>query len=267
MQNKIFLDNYIKINDYVELYIPTVREVYKNEDDYYLLSYHLTAMPFTRRAELWLNKIDYITLNFYDLFTYALYEMKVLASNDTQMITKMFGTHKKSNPNIGNLFFRGFDIKNIEIRYTEDKHYLVADSTNQHILFNETDIDKTAEVLRKIIGEKKDNRKEDVKGASGRYVLERAVKVLKRKLKKEAECPRQYSIIESYIVTLVNNKDFKYNFETVMDISYVEFILSVKQILQNIHVANIDLGVYTGNILADKLTDKDRSYFALEVIK
>lgn len=111
MQNKIFLDNYIKINDYVELYIPTVREVYKNEDDYYLLSYHLTAMPFTRRAELWLNKIDYITLNFYDLFTYALYEMKVLASNDTQMITKMFGTHKKSNPNIGNLFFRGFDIK------------------------------------------------------------------------------------------------------------------------------------------------------------
>lgn len=61
-------------------------------------------MPFTRRAELWLNKIDYITLNFYDLFTYALYEMKVLASNDTQMITKMFGTHKKSNPNIGNLF-------------------------------------------------------------------------------------------------------------------------------------------------------------------
>lgn len=66
---------------------------------------------------------------------------------------------------------------------------------------------------------------------------------------------------------MVNNKDFKYNFETVMDISYVEFILSVKQILQNIHVANIDLGVYTGNILADKLTDKDRSYFALEVIK
>ena len=185
MQNKIFLDNYIKINDYVELYIPTVREVYKNEDDYYLLSYHLTAMPFTRRAELWLNKIDYITLNFYDLFTYALYEMKVLASNDTQMITKMFGTHKKSNPNIGNLFFRGFDIKNIEIRYTEDKHYLVADSTNQHILFDETDIDKTAEVLRKIIGEKKDNRKEDTKGASGRYVLERAVKVLKRKLKKD----------------------------------------------------------------------------------
>ena len=46
MQNKILLDNYIKINDYVELYIPTVREVYKNEDDYYLLSYHLTAMPF-----------------------------------------------------------------------------------------------------------------------------------------------------------------------------------------------------------------------------
>lgn len=66
---------------------------------------------------------------------------------------------------------------------------------------------------------------------------------------------------------MVNNKDFKYNFETVMDISYVEFILSVKQILQNIHVANIDLGVYTGNILADKLPDKDRSYFALEVIK
>lgn len=52
-----------------------------------------------------------------------------------------------------------------------------------------------------------------------------------------------------------------------MDMSYVEFILSAKQILQNIHVANIDLGIYTGNILADKLTDKDRSYFALEVIK
>ena len=133
--------------------------------------------------------------------------------------------------------------------------------------FDEADIDKTAEVLRKIIGEKKDNRKEDAKGASGRYVLERAVKVLKRKLKKEAECPRQYSIIESYIVTLVNNKDFKYNFETVMNIKYIEFTLSVKQILHNIHISNIAIGVYTGNVLSEKLSTKDQSCFVLEFDK
>lgn len=267
MQNKIFLTNYIKINNYVDVYIPTVGEVYENEDDYYLLSYHLTAMPFTRKAELWLNKIDYTTLNFYDLFTYALYEMKVIASKDREITKKMFGVNKKNNPNICRLFFRGFDIENVEIRYTDDKHYFVVDSTNQHVLFNESDIDKTAEILRKIIGEKKDNRKEDIGGASGRYVLERAVKVLKRKLKKEMQNPRQFSIIESYIVTLVNNKDFKYNYQTVMDISYIELILSVKQILQNIRVSNIDLGVYTGNIMVDKLTDADRSYFVLETVK
>lgn len=39
MQNKIFLDNYIKINDYVELYIPTVREVYKMK--MIIICYHI----------------------------------------------------------------------------------------------------------------------------------------------------------------------------------------------------------------------------------
>ena len=79
MQNKIFLNDTITINQYVQVYIPTFKEVYENEDDYFLLAYHLTAMPFTRRAELWLNKIDYITLNFYDLFIQALYELKILS--------------------------------------------------------------------------------------------------------------------------------------------------------------------------------------------
>ena len=66
---------------------------------------------------------------------------------------------------------------------------------------------------------------------------------------------------------MVNNKDFKYNFETVMNIKYIEFTLSVKQILHNIHISNIAIGVYTGNVLSEKLSTKDQSCFVLEFDK
>ena len=128
-------------------------------------------------------------------------------------------------------------------------------------------MDKIAVAIRKILGEKRDDRKEDIGGASGRYVLDRAVTLLKRDLKKKAKNPRQYSVLESYLVTMVNNKDFKYNFETVMNIKYIEFTLSVKQILHNIHISNIAIGVYTGNVLSEKLSTKDQSCFVLEFDK
>lgn len=271
MQNKIFLNDTITINQYVQVYIPTFKEVYENEDDYFLLAYHLTAMPFTRRAELWLNKIDYITLNFYDLFIQALYELKILSCGTDEEIIKLFGANKKRNANIFFMFFRGFNISDIQICMKTDnengkKHYFIIDNL-QRVIITENDMDKIAKAIRKILGEKRDDRKEDIGGASGRYVLDRAVTLLKRDLKKKAKNPRQYSVLESYLVTMVNNKDFKYNFETVMNIKYIEFTLSVKQILHNIHISNIAIGVYTGNVLSEKLSTKDQSCFVLEFDK
>lgn len=77
-------------------------------------------MPFTRRAELWLNKIDYITLNFYDLFIQALYELKILSCGTDEEIIKLFGANKKRNTNIFSMFFRGFNISDIQICMTTD---------------------------------------------------------------------------------------------------------------------------------------------------
>ena len=118
--------------------------------------------------------------------------------------------------------------------------------------------------IKTIIGTQKDKRKEDIGGASGRYVLERSVKVLKREIKKLQDHPRQYSYLESCLVTLVNTEKFPYNFETVMNVKYILFVLSLRQFVHTNSVDNINLGIYTGNIPMYKISNKDQNYFLLE---
>ena len=264
MRSKILTDDYIKITDKVKVAIPLFKDVYEYEKEYFLIAHHLTDMPFTRMAELWLAKIDYTTVTFYDLFIQGLYELKILCTGTPKQVSQMFGASFSPSPNLINLFFVDLDIRNLIILKHKDGSFVVRDGLTNEIVFNEEIMDNTAEVLRKVIGTQKDKRKEDIGGASGRYVLERSVKVLKREIKKMQDHPRQYSWLESCLVTLVNTEKFPYNFDTVMNVRYILFVLSLRQFIHTQNVDNMNLGIYTGTILADKISNKDQNYFLLE---
>lgn len=264
MRSKILTDDYIKITDKVKVTIPLFKDVYEYEKEYFLIAHHLTDMPFTRMAELWLAKIDYATITFYDLFIQGLYELQVLCAGTPEQVSQMFGVSFSPSPSLIDLFFVDLDISNLVILKHKDGSFIVRDKITYEVIFDEEIMDKTADALRKIIGTQKDKRKEDIGGASGRYVLERSVKVLKREIKKMKDHPRQYSFLESSLVTLVNTEKFPYNFETVMNIKYILFVLSLRQFVHTNYVDNINLGIYTGTIIADKVSQRDQDYFALE---
>lgn len=264
MRSKILTDDYIKITDKVKVAIPLFKDVYEYEKEYFLIAHHLTDMPFTRMAELWLAKIDYVTITFYDLFIQALYELQILCTGTPEQVSQMFGVSFSPSPDLVSLFFVDLDVGNLVILKHKNGSFIVIDKLTHEVVFDEDIIDKTADALRKIIGTQKDKRKEDIGGASGRYVLERSVKVLKREIKKLQDHPRQYSYLESCLVTLVNTEKFPYNFETVMNVKYILFVLSLRQFVHTNSVDNINLGIYTGNIPMDKISNKDQNYFLLE---
>ena len=65
------------------------------------------------------------------------------------------------------------------------------------------------------------------------------------------------SEFEKLVVALVNQKDFKYNYEEVKGLSIYNFYQSFKQIQHNIDFTNVMRGVYAGTIDTSKITNKD----------
>lgn len=56
------------INQYISVKIPSVREIIKNEDEYYSMATMLTSMPIDMMVQLDDNNIDFTAINEYDLF-------------------------------------------------------------------------------------------------------------------------------------------------------------------------------------------------------
>lgn len=83
------------------------------------------------------------------------------------------------------------------------------------------------------------------------YLIEKNRRKQKRLARKKWE-----SELEKLVVALVNQGDFKYNYEEIMDLSIYKFYQSFKQIQTNINFENTMRGVYAGTLDTKKLTDK-----------
>ena len=78
-----------------------------------------------------------------------------------------------------------------------------------------------------------------------KYAIERAKAHRKnaRRLKQEAT-----SSFDKQIIALVNNRDFKYNFETINDLTIYDFNVCLKQLIKNKSVDNLYRGLYAGTL-------------------
>ena len=62
----------------------------------------------------------------------------------------------------------------------------------------------------------------------------------------------------------VNNEHFKYNYETVLDLSLYQFNNSVKQILKETELSYMKQGAYVGMFDVSKVDDKDLSLIPID---
>jgi len=223
----------IDINDSISVSIPTVGEIIADEDAYYGLVSVLTAMPIDMMVQLDDAGIDYTQINEYDLF---LLMFEGLKTQDTSLV-------------FGDLDFSKFHMAVNK----QNGHIILLDEEND-IRIDRAIHGKIAAALRKIHHLEKDRRKPANEEAK-RYMLERARTKMKRRNNKKND-----SQIESLIVAMVNTEQYKYNFESTLQLSIFQFNECVRQIIKKIDYDNRMHGIYAGTLSAKDLKPDDLNW-------
>lgn len=214
--------------------IPTVGEVIKQEETYLSLISILTSSPFRYMVQLADMGIDYASISPYEMF---LIFFPMCAKND---ISILFGNIKTDD-------FRLY--KNHKNNTT------VIYSPSQDLIIDELVYNRLSDVIRKMNLLKKDNRSPGNENAR-EYLLEKERKRLKRLERNRKSKGYSESELEKIVIALVNNSGFKYDYNSISDLSIYTFYQSFKQIQTNINFNNIMRGVYAGTVDISKLKDK-----------
>ena len=221
------------INDAIKIQIPTVGQIVDQEDDYYSVVGALTAMPIDMMVQLDDAGIDFTTINDYDLFLMMFAGLK---EQDTKLV------------------FGELDLTRFQMMVNQKNGMVVLRDEEKDITIDRAIHGQIAATLRKIHHIEKNRRKPANKEAKD-YMMERARIKMKRNKNRKRD-----SQLESMIVALVNTEQFKYNFETVRDMTIYQFNESVRQVIKKIDYDNRMRGVYAGTISAKDLSQDDLNW-------
>lgn len=230
--NLLYKDQY-PINDKISVRIPKVGEILEDEDGYYGLVSILTAMPIDMMVQLDDIGVDFTKINEYELF---LLYFKALGAMDTALV------------------FGNMDLERFAPAINEDNGMIVLLDAENDIVIDRNIHAQIADALRAIHRMKKDVRK-PFNAETKDYMIERARKKQKRRQKQ-----KQKSQLESLIVALVNAGEFKYDYESVKELTIYQFNESVQQIVQKVNYDNTMRGVYAGTVDPKKLSQDDLTW-------
>lgn len=217
------------ITDGISIRIPTVGDVIDYEDEYYSMVFSLTAMPIDMMVQLDDAGVDFTKINEYELF--------ILLFNGL-----------KETPSAG-LIFGDLDIKGFEVMMDVNGS-IVLRNRETGVEINRAIYNEIATAIRKIHNLEKRIQRPGNEAAK-KYMIERA-RVKQRRAAKQ----KSYSELEDLIVAMVNTKEFKYDYEGVLDISIYQFNASVQQIVKKVNYDNLMIGCYAGTVDIKKL-DQD----------
>lgn len=218
--------------------IPTVGEILDDEQHYYSLISSLTATPYQYMVQL-----DDLGIDFRQVTDYQLFMM-------------LFPSFVRSDINI---LFGDTDLSDIQIQKNNQNGTLILYSQKNNLVIDEYIYSQLVEVIRKINNLVKENRK-----SGNDEAKEFRIKLERKRQKRNANKPYE-PYLEKIVVALVNRPEFKYNYETVEDLTIYQFNQSFEQIKTSINFDNTMIGVYAGTIDTSKL--KDRSCLSWLPIK
>ena len=81
-----------------------------------------------------------------------------------------------------------------------------------------------------------------------------------REKQKRNKNRKKDSQTELLIMAMVNSPEFKYNFETVRDLSIYQFNESVRQIINRVDYNNRMYGIYSGTLNVKDLSQDDLNW-------
>lgn len=227
-----------RVNDYITIYTPDLEEIELfGEDEYWYLLHLLTRKPYDIAVELDDQGIDYQRIDEYDLFYMIANKIPVEQScillgklNLTEYIqteNQENGQLILYNPKDGTVIDRAIYYQMLKyLRYV-------------HFISNKVEYD---------VGN----------GMAKRFFLDRMRRKKKKRLR-DIELGRinQESQLYKMSSYLINNQNFKYDYDTIKKIKLPQFYESFYRILQDYNISNINTGIYSGAIDRTKLKSED----------
>lgn len=220
--------NQYRINDTISIYVPTVGEIYDyGENEYYDIVQLLTSVPYDLMVQFDDMGVDYETISEYQLFLMML-ESFMLKKKDLSIV---FGSL-----NIDSLKFK--ESENGEKKLVNSKGETVIDKLIQY---------EISAAIRKIHFWTKTDKRAGNKEAK-QYLIDRNRLKQKRAAKK-----KKSSFLDESIIKMVNTEEFKYNYESCMDLSIYKFNASLQQIPKKKNWEQTITGAYFGSVDLSKL--------------
>lgn len=232
IQNLLY-KNRCSVTDKIEIVIPTVGQILDNEERYYQLISALTSMPIDMMVQLDDIGIDFTEINEFELFLLLFTGIK---DDDTSLV------------------FGDLDLRKFRTVISPDNGHIILYDAENDITIDRAIYNRIADAIRKINNLEK-NRKKPGNTEARDFMLQRARVKMKRKKRRVEE-----SQLETLIVALVNTEQFKYDFETIRNLSIYQFNQSLYQIRHKIEYDNRMFGVYTGTINAKDLSQDDLNW-------
>lgn len=223
----------LPVSSSISIIVPSVGDILDNEDQYYDAISTIIATPYDMMVQLDDAGIDFTQINDFELFCLLFPRLK---SMDTSLL------------------FGDLSIENFQAAVDEKDGKLFLVDPDTDIRIDRIVHDQMCRQIRKMLHLKKDVKTPGNEEAK-RYMLDRARKKQKRNKGKKRE-----SQLENYIIALVNTEQFPYNYETVRDISILQFYASLNQIVHKIKFDNTMVGFYAGTIKLDDLAADERTW-------
>lgn len=224
----------IPIDEEIYLRIPTVGEVLDSNGMYDTICSSITATPRDLMVELDDMGIDYNDIEEYELFLLMFQSLKGLDAS---------------------ILFGDLDLTLYEMAENENGEIVIQ---NQH---TGNYIDKfkyrfMCEMISKMNYTKRNNKKAGNEAAR-RYLIEK-----ERRKKKRAKNKMQNgeNPMNSLIISLVNAPEFKYDYQSVRDITIYQFNSSLHQIVDRVSFDKLMIGVYAGTVDTSKMSPKSLTW-------
>lgn len=225
--------NEYSVNDWIHVIIPTVGDILENEDEYYGMVTAFTAMPIDLMVQLDDLGIDFTEVTDYDLFLLLFNGLK---DSDSSMM------------------FRGLKISDYSIAQDPETGSLFLRNLKDGHIIDRAVYLQISAVLRKMHHIEK-NRRKPANDDAKSYMLQRAREKQNRNKNRKTD-----SQIESLIVAMVNAPEFKYDFESVRNLTIYQFNESVRQIIKRVDYDNRMFGVYSGTINVKEMSQDDLNW-------
>lgn len=231
-------DRSVRVSDEITIYVPTVGEVLPQEDEY-----NFTASLFMMTPPDLMVQLDDMGINFDEINEWQLFGMlfPMIQQRDTSLL------------------FCNIDLKKLVPGENKTNGELVFFDPDSNLVIDRLIHYRIADTLRNLLFMKKNTRKPGNEEAR-EYMLYKERKRMKRLERKRQRGEEETSQLEQLIVALVNREEFKYDYETVKNLTVYQFYRSFHQIVHKVNYDNLMTGCYSGNIDTTKINKSELSW-------